>query len=97
VHIAFEFAAALAIIKLFGGFGDDGVAVVIQPVDQRADRRKLLIFNDCRILERAQNRAAALEFLQQAFVVDIETERPGCRVKICAIDEQRNIVGGRWH
>src|SRR5260370_3719389 len=37
------------------------------------------------------------EFLGQALVIDVETKRLGRRVEIGAIDEQRNLVGGRWH
>jgi hypothetical protein len=41
--------------------------------------------------------ASTSELLQQAFVVDVEAERLSCPVEIGAIDEQRNLVGGRWH
>src|SRR5260370_35996177 len=37
------------------------------------------------------------EFLGQALVIDVETKRLGRRVEIGSIDEQRNLVGGRWH
>jgi hypothetical protein len=33
-----------------------------------------------------------LEFLEQALVIDVETERFGRRVEIGAIDEQCNLV-----
>jgi hypothetical protein len=67
-------------------------AVVVQPVDQRADRRKFRILNDCGVIERAQQRSGTLEFLEQALVVYVEAERLGCRVEISAIDEQRDLV-----
>ena len=59
---------------------DDGVAVVIEPVDQGTDRREFLIFDDRGVVERAQQRSATLEFLEQALVVDVKTERLGCCV-----------------
>ncbi len=35
----------------------------------------------------------ALEFAEKALVVDCESERPGRRLEIGAIDEKRNLVG----
>jgi hypothetical protein len=81
VHVTLYLAPAAGIDEFLGRLGDDGEAVVIQPVDQRADRRELLILNDGGVVERAQQRAAALEFLEQALVVDIETERLACRME----------------
>ena len=63
VHITFESPTAFTIVKLFGGFRDDGITVVIEPVDQRTDRRKFLIFDDCRIVERTHHCAEVLKFL----------------------------------
>jgi hypothetical protein len=42
IHAALHPAAAARVGEFPGGFGDDGVAVVIEPVDQRPDRRVLL-------------------------------------------------------
>jgi hypothetical protein len=62
------------------------IAVVIKPVDQWADRRHL-IFKDRGVIEGTHQRPPALELLQKAPVVDVETERLGCTVEIGAIDE----------
>jgi hypothetical protein len=45
------------------------IAVVVAPIDQRTDRGKLLIFNDRGVIERAQQRSAALEFLAMTKIV----------------------------
>ena len=95
VHVALDLAAAAGVDEFLGRLGDDGVAVVVEPVDQRTDRRIFLILDDRGVVERAQQRAAALEFLEQALVVDVEAERLGGRVEIGAIDEERDLVGGR--
>ena len=39
VHVAFDLAPSGLIDELLGRLGDDSVAVVVQPVDQRPDRR----------------------------------------------------------
>ena len=93
VHVALHLAPAAGVNEFLGRLGDDGEAVVIQPVDQRADRRKLLILNDGGVVECAQQGSAALEFDEQPPVIEIETERLGRCVKIGAIDKQRNVVG----
>jgi hypothetical protein len=38
VHVAFDLATAGLVNKFLGRFGDHGVAVIVEPVDQRADR-----------------------------------------------------------
>ena len=92
VHVTLHLAPAAGVDEFLGRLGNDGVAVVVQPVDQRADRREFRILNDCGVIERAQQRSGTLEFLEQALVVYVETERLGCRVEIGAIDEQRDLV-----
>ena len=77
VHIALHLAPAAGVDEFLGGLGDHRVPVVVEPVDQRPNRRVLLIFDDRRVIERAQQGAAALEFLEEALVVDIESERLG--------------------
>jgi hypothetical protein len=36
----------LASMNFLGRLGDDSIAVVVEPIDQRADGRVFLIFND---------------------------------------------------
>ncbi len=82
IHVALDLAAAGGVDEFFGRLGDDGEAVVIEPVDQGTDRRIFLIFDDRGVVERAQQRAAALEFLEKALVVDVEAERLRRRIKM---------------
>ena len=91
VHVAFDLAAAGLVDEFLGRLGDDRVAVVVEPVDQRADRGIFLILDHRGVIERAQQIAARLEFAQQPLVVDVEAERLGGGVKIGAIDEQRDF------
>ena len=53
VHVALHFAPAGGVDEFLGRLGDDRVAIIIEPVDQRADRRKVRIFEDCGVVEGA--------------------------------------------
>jgi hypothetical protein len=61
IHVALDLAPAGGVGELFGRLGDHGVAVVVQPVDQGPDRGILLIFDQRRIVKRAQQVAFAFE------------------------------------
>jgi hypothetical protein len=77
--------------EFLGRLGDHRVAVVVEPVDQRADRRVFLILDDRRVVVGAEQRSPALEFLEEALVVDVEAQcLCGC-VKIGAVDEERDL------
>ena len=93
VHVALDLAAAGGVDELLGRLGDDGVAVVVEPVDQRPDRGVLLILDDRGVVERPQQRPAALKLLQQALVIDVEAQSFRRRVEIGSIDEERDLVG----
>jgi hypothetical protein len=56
-----------------------------------------LILTDRGVIERAQQRSAALEFLQQALVVDVEPKRLGGCIKVGAIDKERNFALAALH
>jgi hypothetical protein len=64
VHIALDLAAAERVGEFLGGLGDDLVAVVVEPVDQRADRGIFLVLDEGRVIIRAQQIAA---FFWKAF------------------------------
>src|SRR5687768_1795870 len=74
VHVALDLAAAGGVDELLRRLRDHAIAIVIEPVDQRADGRIFLIFYKGRVVKGAHERAAALKFLQQALVIDIEAE-----------------------
>jgi len=87
VHVAFDLAPTGLVNELLGRLGDHRVAVVIEPVDQRADRRILLILDHGRVVERAHQIAARLEFAQQPLVIDVKTKRLRGGIKVGAVDE----------
>src|ERR1700732_5219072 len=97
VHVALDLAPPAGVDEFLGRLGDNGVAVVIEPVDQGADRRILLIFDNRGVVERAYQGPAALEFLEKALVIDVEAERLGGCIEVGAIDEGRDLIGGRGH
>ena len=97
VHIAFDLAAAGLIDEFLGRLGDDAVAIVVEPVDQRPDRGVFLMLDHGGVIERAQQVAARLEFPQQALVVDVKAERFGGGVKVGAINEQSDFFAGYGH
>jgi hypothetical protein len=74
-HVPLHLAATARVNKFLGRLGDDGVTVVAEPVCQRADRRVFLIFDDCRVVERAQQSTASIKFLEEALVIDFKAER----------------------
>jgi hypothetical protein len=94
MHVALDFAATEGIDVFLGRFGDDGVAVVVEPIDQRPDRREFLILDDGRVVEGAEQRATGLEFAQEALVVDVEPERPRGAVKIGPSMKSAILAGG---
>ena len=97
MHVALDLAAAADVDKFLGCFGNDGIVIVIELLDQRADRRRLPILVNRRIIVRAQPRSAGPEFRQEALVVDVETERLGARPKVYSIDKERDLVLATLH
>ncbi|MCY1366212.1 hypothetical protein D9M69_530950 [compost metagenome] len=74
IHIALHLAATGRVGKFLGCLGDNLVAVVIEPIDKRTDRRVFLILNQSRVIIGAQQITAFLEGLQKFPVINIETE-----------------------
>ena len=74
--------------------GDDRKAVIIEPVDQRAQGREFLILGHRRIIERAHQHALAREKFQQALVVDVEGKSLGRAIEIGAIDKEGELFLG---
>jgi hypothetical protein len=64
VHVALHLASAGSVDEFLGRLGDHGVAVVVEPVDQRTDRGVFLILDDRRVVECTHQRPSALKFLQ---------------------------------
>ena len=96
IHVALDLAPARAVGEFLGGLGDDAVAVIVEPIDERPDRRVFLVLDNRRVVEGAQEIAAGLKLLQQPPEIDVEAERPGRRVQIGAVDEE-GCAGLAWH
>ena len=88
VHVALDLAPAGRVDELLGRLGHDAVAVIVEPVDQRPDRGVFLVLDQRRVVKCPHQIAAALEFLQQPLVVDIETEGFCRRVEVGAVDKE---------
>ncbi len=65
---------SLVLDEFLGRLGNDGVAVIIEPVYQRTDRRIFLIFDDGGVIECPHQRAAVLKFLEKPLVIDVEAK-----------------------
>src|SRR5690606_16522788 len=97
IHVAFDLAAAHGIRELLGGLGDDLVPVIVEPIDQRTDRRVFLVLYQCRVIIGPQEIAAFLKGLEQLSIIDVEAEALGSRVEICSVYEKGNLLSWVKH
>ena len=97
VHVALDLAPAGLVDEFLGRLGDDAVAVVVEPVDQRPDRGIFLILDHGGVIEGAQQIAARVKLAQEPLVVDVETERLGGGVEIGAVNEQSDFFRLGFH
>ena len=74
--------------KLLGRLGDDPIAVVVEPIDERPDGGVFLVLHESRVIERPDEVTATLELLQEPLVVDVKAERFRRRIKVGAIDKE---------
>ena len=94
IHVALDLPPPHRVGELLGGLGDHRVAVVVEPVDQRADRRVFLILQQGGVVERAHQTPLGTEEFQQFPVVDVEAERARRRIKVRAVDEDGDALFG---
>src|SRR6516162_4582656 len=87
VHVALDLAPTGLVDEFLGRFGDDGIAVVVEPIDQRPDGRIFLILDHGCVIEGAQQIAARLELAQQPLVVDVKAERFRRGVQVGAVNK----------
>src|SRR5262249_54003310 len=87
---ALDLAAAGGVGELLGRLGDHGVAVVVEPVDERPDRRGLLVLDQGGIGEGANQMALFGKELQKPLVVDVETGGGPGGIQVGAVNEQRD-------
>ena len=72
IHVALDLAPTHRIDEFLGRLGHHGVAVVVEPVDQRPDRGILLVLDERRVVERAHQLTLGAEERKQPLVVDVE-------------------------
>jgi hypothetical protein len=94
VHIALDPAAPGRVGEFLGGLGNDPVAVIVEPVDQRADRGIFLALDQRGEIECSDQVAAPLEFLEQATIVHVETKLLRRSIEVGAIDKERDARFG---
>src|SRR6185436_8358392 len=87
-------AAPLGVGVFLERLGDDREPVVVEPVDQRAQGRELLLLRQRRIIEGAHQHAFAREELEQALVVDVELQALGGAIEVGSVDKKRNSLLG---
>src|SRR5690606_32424006 len=61
-------------------------------IDQRPNRRVLLVLGQCRVVQRSDQPSLLAEQGQKALVINVETQCLGGRIKVCAIDEKRDLL-----
>src|SRR5581483_6454465 len=94
VHIALDLPAAGGVDEFLRRLGDDGVTVVVEPVDQRTYGRIFLILCQRGVVISAEQVAFALKFSKKAFVIYVEGQRLCCRVQVCTINEEGDLLSG---
>src|ERR1019366_8231354 len=92
VHAPLDAAPAGGVGELLGGLGDQGVAVVRQPVGQRLQRRIFIGFQHGRVVVCSNDVCFSPKILQEVAIVDIEAEVARGGVEIGAVYEQSNTL-----
>ena len=52
--LPFNLAPPGLVDEFLGRLGDDGIAIVVQPIDERLERRMFIILEDDGVIERSQ-------------------------------------------
>ena len=87
VHAALHPAAAGGVRELLRRLGDDGVAVVAEPVHERPQRRILVGLQQRGVVVGANQVALLAEVGEQVLVVHVEPQGAGCGVEVGPVDE----------
>ena len=90
VHVALDAAPAHRVGEFLGRLGDHRVAVVIEPIDQRPDRRVFLVLEQRRIVECPDQPPLGAEQIQQPLVIYVELQAASGRIEVGAVNEYRN-------
>src|SRR5665213_2943417 len=92
VHVALDPAPPQRIGELLGRLGDHGVAVVIEPIDQRPDRRIFLILHQRSIIKGADQASLRPKKIKQTLIIDIEIETSRRGIKVGAINKNGDTL-----
>ena len=88
IHVAFDLATASGIGEFLGRFCDHGIAVVIKPIDKRANGGIFLIFNQRRVVKCTDQLTFLRKQFQKAFVINVKTKRTCRSVEVGAINKE---------
>jgi hypothetical protein len=97
VHVALHLAPALRIGEFLQRLCHDPVAVVVEPIDQRPERRIFLIVRQRRVVDGADEVALLAEIGEQPPVVDVEAERARGGIEVGAVDQDGDLFARVEH
>ena len=75
VDVALQLSVAAGIDEFLHRLRNHAVAVVVQPIDQRADRDIVAVFGDRGVIKCTNKLAAIFECSQQKLEIDLDAER----------------------
>jgi hypothetical protein len=88
VHVALDLAPARGVGELLGWLRHHRIAVVVEPIYQRANGRVFLVFDQGRVVERANQMALLPEQLQEPLVIDVEAQGLCGGVQVGSVDKE---------
>ena len=92
VHVALDAAlAGLRVGEFTRQLADDGIAIVIKPVDQRSQRRIFLIFRKSGVIIGADQMCILREIGPHPRIIDIHAECSGRSVEIRSVDKEDSL------
>ena len=93
IHIALNAAlACFRIGKFARQFADNRKAVIVQPVNQRAERRKFLIFGECGVIIGTDQINISAKKTVQFGIINIHIQRTRGGIKIGSVNEKGGFL-----
>ena len=80
VHVSFDFSPPRSIDKFFRRLCQHGVAVAVEPIDQRSDGGVLLVVDQGGLAIRPDERPLAAEQVEKPLVISVKSKCLGGRV-----------------
>jgi len=97
IYVSLYFAAADTIEVFLRCLRNNGIAIIVEPIEQRPDQDVILIFNDSGVEERAHYRPTTLKLLEKAVVIDAEPKHLGGCVEIGTVNKQCDLAAVSGH